>query len=134
MTKLEELIDSFKPHVTKWDCYWDEARDADLIEEDAKKCAKIAISYSSEQNKELIEKVEKLEAESIALGLYQSKETQSQIEEKWEIINDANITILSLQQQLSEAKKALDYVIEYSNDPNIVSSITKALKNLTTNT
>lgn len=41
--KAIELINSFKPLVTTWDCYHDEPRDGKYIAEDAKKCALISV-------------------------------------------------------------------------------------------
>jgi hypothetical protein len=42
--KAKELIFNFSPLVTIWDCYHDEPRQEQLILQDAKKCAKIAVN------------------------------------------------------------------------------------------
>jgi len=41
--KAKQLIDKFKPLVTTWDCYWDIPRNENLVKQDAKKCASIAV-------------------------------------------------------------------------------------------
>ena len=42
--KAKELVDTYKPLVTTWDCHWDVRRREDSITSDAKQCALITVN------------------------------------------------------------------------------------------